>query len=144
MEVLYFPRKNNVGAHWLVKIILFKPNDDKQIQTFNISDWSYDVHVIGKKDTTYDSMKKVFQEKCIISNNYVIINNTNGHGGVKISRSQTNTEQLVMEINYLQPNKVHTGGFFSSSTIMMPAIRMEIISYSDDLRKLFDFVSFMK
>ncbi len=88
-------------------------------------------------------MKKVLMEKVIVTNSFIIINNTekDKYGNIKISRDLFDKSKLVVEINYLRPTIVNVG---YSPTHLFPAQRVEKIAYSDDLKKLFDFIPFMK
>ena len=151
IEVKHFPVEkthcSTTGAFYAVIFILYVPchkSDSDHIQKFTISDWNWKTHKILKQDTTYESMKKVLMEKVIVTNSFIIINNTekDKYGNIKISRDLFNKSKLVVEINYLRPTIVNVG--YYSPTHLFPAQRVEKIEYSDDLKKLFDFIPFMK
>ena len=127
--------------HWCVNIFLHeKQSSSLKEQTITISDYDYKTHTIDKKSTTYESMKEVFKNKCIITENLVIINNENGYGYVKISKSYDG-KNLIMEFHYYLLDQFSLPDF---RNICLPASKIKVIPYTNELRKLFDFISFMK
>jgi hypothetical protein len=125
------PRTGYVISHWTLKIML---NSDC---IFNIN---------GTNET-FESMQQKVKENCIIYNNTIVINNTDKHdngtnkyGYIKINRS-LNENELVIETASYKISSSFIGG--SVSSFVTPLMNITIIKYTDDLKKLFNFVSFM-
>lgn len=144
MEVVNHPRTAGNGSFWSTKIVLFEEKG-KETQEIALNDWSYKTHVVDRIDTSYESMKEVVKKRCIISNNEIIIRNDDKkYGYVKISRNSRNSDELVLEVHYMWQTSIFTGGTYGPTGLLMPASKINLIPYTEDLKKLFDFVPFMK
>lgn len=125
MEVVNF--KSKYKSYWYLKI-----TPSKGVTAFSIC---------GSDDGTYESLQQKVKENSIIYNNTIVINNIDKYGYIKINRSSTNDNELVIETFFSLNGGFWSGNSYSRMSTFLNNI--QVIKYTEDLKTLFNFVSFM-